>query len=257
MMWCMTTRTTCSDADRVSRWRRKSGPVLQVEGEADQFGQPGRDGVGIEGRRVLDEEPPLLPGREVFRIGDAEDGRLVDGGERAPERLVAVEDAAEGPPERVEIERGADPAGAGDVIGGPARRELVGIPEHLLAVRGPRHGRLSSRSRVRSGRGRRTGYRHPGVGEMLARPLGDAEDRSLPRSGPRRGASRRGGRRCRTSAPWRRSSRAPSPAAADRARPVRAARPRSPAVRSRRNSTMSASGSSAALGAWCLPFAAT
>lgn len=114
--------------------KAEEGPALQVEGAADQFGQPGRDGRGIERRRILDGEPLLLPGREVIHIDDAEDGHILHGRERAPDRLVAVDHPAERPPERGEIGHGADQAGAGHVVGGPGRHELVGIPEHMLAM---------------------------------------------------------------------------------------------------------------------------
>ena len=87
MMWWKTSRTTCSVADRLEQVDPEEGPVLQVEGAAGQFGQwvPG----------VPREEPLLLPCLDVLRVDQPEDRRVIDGRERAPERLMAGDDPAE------------------------------------------------------------------------------------------------------------------------------------------------------------------
>ena len=112
MMWWKTTRTTCSAADRLSRWRRKRGPRSRSKGR--RTSSVSRAGIAAASRADASStrSHSVLAGRELSGLEDAEDGRLVDGREGAPERLVAVDDPAERPPEGVEVEPGRGPAPA-------------------------------------------------------------------------------------------------------------------------------------------------
>ena len=109
----------------------EQGPVLQVERQGSQPGQPALDRGGGRGRRVLDESH-TLPGRRSLGSRMRRSRRFVYSRERAPQCLLPGDHPSQRPTERVEVQRASDRPGAGDVVGGAGRRELVGIPEHLL-----------------------------------------------------------------------------------------------------------------------------
>ena len=130
----------------------EEGPVLQVEGAAGQLGQLVRDASASRDAASSMKSHSLLPGlRCPPRRRARRTGASSTAGNVLRSASCRARTRRKRPPEGVEIELGADPSGAGDVIGGPGRRELVSIPEHLLTVRGPRLGRLPAES-GRSGR---------------------------------------------------------------------------------------------------------
>src|ERR1700737_1466928 len=91
---------------------------------------------------------------ESLLDGDALHGPFVHDRERRPKNLVSGNDRGEGAPERVSIERAADPVGAGNVEG-CAGLELIQEPETLLGEGERKGDRVRGHTReAPGGRGR-------------------------------------------------------------------------------------------------------
>ena len=137
MMWWTTRRTTCSEADRLRRWSRNSGPRSRSNGRVGPLGKLLLDLAIAQTCDVFDQDPFILALDELARREETDHRFFIDDCECRAQCVLLGHDTPKRPTESIDLQLRADRRSAADMIGGAVRRELMRVPEQLLLMREP------------------------------------------------------------------------------------------------------------------------
>src|SRR5271169_941553 len=109
-------------------------PFLEVEWTTSQLGEFAIKLGIVSTPDVFNQEPFVRAANQLVGVEETNCRLRIRDSEGCPQSILVGDDPTERPTEGVSVEFDVECRGPGNVVGGPARCELMSVPEQLLLV---------------------------------------------------------------------------------------------------------------------------